>query len=58
MAILKTALCAAIIASPLAAPVLDWFAEHAAPAADQILQAQAYVPPPIDMGKLGQAFRH
>lgn len=58
MAILKTALCAAIIASPLAAPVVDWFVENATPAADQILLAQAYVPPPIDMGKLGQAFRH
>jgi hypothetical protein len=39
-------------------PVVDWFVENATPAADQILQAQAYVPPPIDMGKLGQAFRH
>jgi len=56
--LIKTALCAAIIASPLAAPVVDWFVERAAPAADQILFAQAYVPPPIDIGKLGQAFRH
>ncbi|MYM22000.1 hypothetical protein GTP46_05000 [Duganella sp. FT135W] len=58
MAILKTALCAAVLASPLAAPVVDWVVERIAPAADQILFAQAFVPPPIDLGKLGQAFRH
>ncbi|HEX5343509.1 MAG TPA: hypothetical protein VFX55_13530 [Duganella sp.] len=58
MAILKTALCAAIIASPMAAPVVDWVVDRITPASDQILQAQAYVPPPIDMSKLGQAFRH
>jgi hypothetical protein len=58
MAILKTALFAAALASPLAAPVMDWISEPAAPAAQQSPHAQTYVPPPIDLIKLGQAFRH
>lgn len=58
MAILKTALCAAVLASPLAAPVIDWIAGPATPEPQPVAVAQAYIPPPIDMGKLGQAFRH
>lgn len=58
MAILKTALCAAALASPLAAPVIDWISGPAAPELQPVVVAQAYIPPPIDMGKLGQAFRH
>ncbi|MRW89687.1 hypothetical protein GJ699_06805 [Duganella sp. FT80W] len=57
MAILKTALCAAAIASPLAAPVVDWVVEQTSPVTQAVAVAQIYIPPPIDMGKLGDAFR-
>ncbi len=58
MAILKTALLAAALASPFAAPVVDWVADQAHPVTQLTAAAPLYIPPPIDMGKLGDAFRH
>lgn len=55
MAILKTTLLAAVLASPLAAPVIDWVTD---PGVQAVSIAPAYVPPPVDLGKLAEAFRH